>query len=172
MRFPALLFATLVFSAPAALADDAAPRAVFDALKRLAGDWKSTRPDSSTTVNYAVIANGSALVESWTMSPTRQSMTVYTLDGSRLIATHYCPQGNAPRLQFTHTDHAGNHHFVFFDGANLQDPSGSHEHAFRLRIDASGVLTRSEVYIRNGAIYDPNTDVADDVSFVRSQAHP
>ncbi|GMV28280.1 MAG: hypothetical protein AMXMBFR59_04050 [Rhodanobacteraceae bacterium] len=172
MRLPALLCAMLALSPTAARANDAAAHAVFDALKRLAGDWKSTRPDSNTVVHYAVIADGSALVESWTMSPTRQSMTVYTLDGDRLIATHYCPQGNAPRLQFSRTDEAGNHHFLFFDGANLQDTAGSHEHAFRLRIDESGTLTRSEVYIRNGATYDPDTDVADDASFVRSQAHP
>jgi hypothetical protein len=168
MKFPALLFTTfLLVPSSATLADDTTPRTVFEQLKTLTGDWKSTKPSSNTVVNYRVIANGTTLVESWTMSPTRQSMTVYTLDGERLIATHYCPQGNAPRLQFTQTDESGNHRFAFFDGANLQDPSGSHEHAFRLRIDATGTLTRNEVYIRNGATYDPKTDVAEDESFVR-----
>lgn len=166
MKRLSLLIAT-AFVLPAH-ADDTAPRAAFDGLKHLVGDWKSTKTGSSTTVNYRVIANGSTLIESWTMSPTRQSMTVYTLDGDRLIATHYCPQGNAPRLQLTRTDNDGAHHFLFFDGANLQDPAGSHEHAFRIRLDASGTLTRNEVYIRNGATFDPKTDVSEDESFART----
>jgi len=165
MKLLSLLIAT-AFVLPAH-ATETAPRAVFDGLKQLAGDWKSIKSGSATTVNYRVIANGSTLVESWTMSPTRQSMTVYTLDGPRLIATHYCPQGNAPRLQLTQTDDDGTHHFLFFDGANLQDPAGSHEHAFRIRLDASGTLTRNEVYIRNGATYDPKTDVSEDETFAR-----
>lgn len=167
MKRLSLLIAT-AFVLPAHAAE-VAPRAVFDSLKQLAGDWKSTKASSHTTVNYRVIANGSTLVESWTMSPTRQSMTVYTLDGDRLIATHYCPQGNAPRLQLTQTDDDGTHQFLFFDGANLQDPAGSHEHAFRIRLDASGMLTRNEVYLRNGATYDPKTDVSEDETFARRE---
>lgn len=150
-----------------ALAAESASGAIFEQLKSLAGDWRSTRNDSSTVVNYKVIASGSSLVETWTMSPTRQSMTVYTMDGERLIATHYCPQGNAPRLQFTHTDKDGAHHFLFLDGANLQDPTGSHEHAFWIMIDPSGALTRSETYIDNGATYNPELDKGDEASFIR-----
>ena len=41
-----------------------------------------------SSIEIWLVANESALVETWTMSPTRQSMTVYTLDGDRLLATH------------------------------------------------------------------------------------
>ena len=150
------------------LAAETTSQAAFEQLKSLAGDWRSTREGSATVVNYRMVANGTTLVETWTMSPTRQSMTVYTLDGDRLLATHYCPQGNAPRLQLTHTDAEGAHHFLFLDGANLQDPAGFHEHAFRIGVDASGTITRSETYIGNGAAYDPATDVGEDESFVRT----
>lgn len=129
---------------------------VFNELKALVGDWKSRNPGSTTTVNYRVIANGSSLVETWTMSPTRQSMTVYTLDGDELIATHYCPQGNAPRLKLASRDASGKSQFIFMDGANLQDALGSHEHAFWVRIDAADVVSRSETYIGNTEKYDPS----------------
>lgn len=142
-------------------------KVAFEQLKTLLGTWRSTDPKSQTVIETKLIANGSSLVETWTMSPTRQSMTVYTLDGDRLLATHYCPQGNAPRLAFTGTDASGAHHFMFVDGANLQDPAGSHEHAFWIRADASGTITRNETYIANGAKYDPEKDLGDTETFAR-----
>jgi hypothetical protein len=141
--------------------------AVFAALKALVGDWRSADAASATRVSYSLTANGTTLVESWTMSPTRQSLTVYTMDGERLLATHYCPQGNAPRMQLEETDESGAHRFEFVDGANLQDPQGHHEHAFWIRVDAPGRVTRSETYIRNDAKYDPAKDTGTSESFER-----
>jgi hypothetical protein len=101
------------------------------------------------------------------MSPISQSMTVYTMDGERILATHYCPQGNAPRLYLAKSDEDGTHHFEFLDGANLQNPGGFHEHAFWIRLDLPDSLTRSETYIANGSVYDPATDSGESESFVR-----
>ena len=168
MRLSILTIGVILSAQPhCTLAAESSPKAVFEQLKSLAGDWRSSKANSPTVVNYKVIANGTSLVETWMMSPTRTSMTVYTLDGERLIATHYCPQGNAPRLQLTHTDKDGAHHFAFVDGANLQDPSGFHEHAFWITFDATGTLTRSETYIGNGAAYNPQVDKGDEQSFTR-----
>lgn len=144
-------------------------KTAFEQLKTLVGTWRAAGPNSKTTVEVKLIANGSTLVETWTMSPTRQSMTVYTLDGDRLLATHYCPQGNAPRLVFSKTDASGAHHFEFLDGANLQNPAGSHEHAFWIRADASGTITRNETYIANGAKYDSEKDLGDTETFAREK---
>ncbi len=143
-------------------------RGVFDELSSLVGTWKST--SSNTVATYSTIANGSTLIETWTMSPTRQSMTVYTMDGDRLLATHYCPQGNAPRLRLVTTDKSNAHHFIFLDGANLQDPTGSHEHSFWVRLDTSGTLIRSETYVKNSAIYNSEQDQGGEESFVRIAA--
>ena len=43
---------------------------VFASLKTLVGDWRSTDPANATRVSYTLVANGSSIVESWTMSPT------------------------------------------------------------------------------------------------------
>jgi hypothetical protein len=170
MRLKALVVTCLLLSLPlASRADGAEAKAAFEQIKTLVGRWKTTDPKGQTSVEIKLIANGSAVVETWTMSPTRQSMTVYTLDGDRLLATHYCPQGNAPRLAFTRTDASGAHHFSFIDGANLQDPEGAHEHVFWIRRDASGTVTRNEVYIPNNRSYDPAKDTGSTATFTRDQ---
>ncbi len=159
----------LVSQCSIVLAIEAKPNQVFEQLKELVGDWRSSKAGSATTVNYKLIANGTSLIETWTMSPTRQSMTVYTLDGKKLIATHYCPQGNAPRLQLKHTDKNAKHHFEFFDGANLQDPSGHHEHAFWVQLNSPESMTRSETYIKNSDRYNPKSDLGEVETFIRSK---
>lgn len=142
----AVLAAALLFAPSISRAGDPPGPAVFEELKRLAGTWKSSDTDDPTRVEIKLIAHGSALVETWTMSPARQSMTVYTLDGDRLLATHYCPQGNAPRLAFTRTDSSGSHHFLFVDGSNLRAVrelsqafalAVPHEEAIRIRDDVA-----------------------------------
>ncbi len=150
-------------------AGDPPAAAVFEELKELVGNWKPAKPESRTRIEVKLIANGSALVETWTMSPDMQSMTVYMLDGDRLLVTHYCPQGNAPRLAYTSTDDSGAHHFQFVDGANLQNPDGSHEHALWLRKEPDGTLTRNETYISNDSVYDPKKDTGDTKRFVRAR---
>ena len=163
----ALVFLFLSFPSFATSAEKPSAKVVFEQLKTLVGDWKSAKPERSTTINVKLVANGSALVETWTMSPTRQSMTIYTLDGDRLIATHYCPQGNAPRLEWIGTKGEGTYQFEFLDGTNLQDPEGSHEHAFTMRFDSKDSWTRGETYIGNKARYDPKVDLPTEETFVR-----
>ena len=97
------LLALIVASASSATAQPAPyrPDQAFQALKSLVGAWQGrTEAGRTFLVSYRLTANDTVLVETWTMSPTRQSMTVYHMDGDGLIATHYCPQGNQPRLQY------------------------------------------------------------------------
>lgn len=89
------------------------------------------------------------------------------MDGDRIFATHYCPQGNAPRLALSRTSEDGTHHFEFLDGANLQKPDGSHEQAFWIRLESADTVVRSETYIANGAVYDPAKDQGSIESFKR-----
>ena len=170
MRLSTSCLAILLLLAPlTSYADGPPSKVAFEHLKGLIGNWKPTNPKDPTQIEIKLIASGSALVETWAMSPTRQSMTIYTLDGDRLLATHYCPQGNAPRLAYTKTDNSGAHHFQFLDGTNLQNPKASHEHALWIREETDGTLTRSETYIANGTSYDPAKDTGEIQTFVRAK---
>jgi hypothetical protein len=77
-------------------------------------------------------------------------MTVYHMDGEHLLATHYCPQGNQPRLQYREESSNERLHFVFRDATNLPDPRAAHQHEFWIRFHADGAFARSETYVENG----------------------
>lgn len=123
---------------------------IFNKISKLSGEWEGTYSNGNHhNVSYKLISNNTALVEIWTMSPSRKSMTIYTVDGDRLLASHFCPKGNQPRLILTEHDSDNEFQFSFLDGVNLHDPNGSHQHSFWLRIESSKSFTRSETYISN-----------------------
>jgi hypothetical protein len=127
------------------------PEQAFTRLRSLVGDWQGvTEGGRQFLVSYRLTANGTVLVESWTMSPTRQSMTVYHMDGAALIATHYCPQGNQPRLEYREASSNERLHFTFRDATNLPDTNVGHQHGFWIRFHADGSFARNETYVENG----------------------
>jgi hypothetical protein len=165
--FNAILLSTLSTLSPLLSAKDHLAAAAFSSLKSLVGDWQGRDGDRVVSVSYRLTANDSALVETWTMSPTRESMTIYTLDGERLIATHYCPQGNQPRLLLRRQDADGKLQFQFLDGTGMQDKTASHQHAMWIKIDSTDGFTRSETYIQNGAKFDPAKPSDEIIHFAR-----
>lgn len=120
--------------------------AAFARLQALAGNWRGRRPDGREIgVSYRLSAGGTVLVETWALGPGRESLTLYHMDGVALVASHYCPQGNQPRLAMVRA--AGNRmDFAFRDATGL-DPGEAYQHDFWIEIGADGAITRSETYV-------------------------
>ncbi|RJS18359.1 hypothetical protein DRW03_24835 [Corallococcus sp. H22C18031201] len=124
----------------------------FHQLTTLVGTWEGTFEDSRThSVTYRLTAGGTTLVETWTLAPGRESLTLYHLDGDALVADHYCPQGNTPRLQLEKGSSADKLSFIFRDGTNLQVKDKSHQHAFWMTLRGKDSFIRSETYVKNGS---------------------
>ena len=124
----------------------------FKQLSSLVGAWEGKFEDGRPhSVSYRLTAGGTVLVETWTLGPGRESMTLYHMDGETLVADHYCPQGNQPRLQLAKSEDADKLSFVFRDGANLQVKGKSHQHAFWIKLNGQNSFERSETYIENGS---------------------
>lgn len=63
------------------------------------GRWIATTADgASVPVEFHLIAGGSAMLETFGRAG-HQTATTYHADGPGLVATHYCAQGNQPRLR-------------------------------------------------------------------------
>ncbi len=82
----------------------AAPKsnAAFEKLKSLAGTWNAnmmTADGQKTSVEYRVSAAGNVVMETQFRGTDHEMITMYTVDGDDVLATHYCSAGNQPLLK-------------------------------------------------------------------------
>ena len=69
----------------------------FEHLTSLVGEWKGAQDGTEIKLTYTLTAAGSALMEEFRAGNTVM-MTMFTVDGDHLIATHYCSAGNQPQM--------------------------------------------------------------------------
>jgi hypothetical protein len=131
MNIRLLLTAALI--AAGLHAGDAA--SAFERIKGLAGSWEGTTKAGKAHLTYEVVSGGNAVLEREAVEGMPPMLTVYYLDGDRLLLTHYCMAGNEPRMQARHFDSAnGELKFEFLDATNLSSPAAGHMHDATLRI--------------------------------------
>jgi hypothetical protein len=96
--FAQILLATTVISNEISRPSRSA--AAFQQLATLAGEWEGIQDGERISVTYTVTANGSALMEQDkpASAPAMVMITMFTVDGDRLIATHYCSARNQPHM--------------------------------------------------------------------------
>ena len=133
-------------SPPPSAEQNAAAAAAFKQLSALVGTWRNAgEPNSPLRIRFFLTAGGTTLVESWERAGAPHSLTLYHRDGGALVATHYCPQGNQPRLVFSAA--GPNLHFTFRDATDL-DAGESHLHNLSFNLMDPARPVRSEIYLR------------------------
>lgn len=98
-------------------------------LKSLAGSWNGRNTMGTTMrVSFHVTSGGSAVLsEVQTGRPHPENMiSMFHLDGDRLLATHYCTAGNQPRMAGTASADGKTITFDFVDATNLRDLDDGH----------------------------------------------
>jgi hypothetical protein len=142
-------------------ADSAAPagegveaRQVFQRLQGLAGEWRgrSTKgwTDRSTV---RLIAGGSVVVATseFEAHPNETMMTMYHLDGDRMMLTHYCMAKNQPRLEMTSFADGGRKvAFTFRDATNLPSPDKGHMHGVVFEFQDADHFTSRWSFFKDG----------------------
>jgi hypothetical protein len=93
---------------PKAPAPKSEAQTSFDVMKTLAGDWEgpvTTVPQAAEVegklarFSLRVTSMGNALVHELSIAGRRDHpVTMFYLDGDRLLLTHYCDAGNRPRM--------------------------------------------------------------------------
>jgi hypothetical protein len=113
-----------VFIASAAFAASAAQQS-FDQLKALAGTWETKTADGQTAqVIYRVTSNGSAIMSE--IKGKEDMISMFNLDGDRVLLTHYCAAGNQPRMVASSSPDGKTFTFDFLDATNLASPETGH----------------------------------------------
>jgi hypothetical protein len=128
----------------------AAPATDFSRLTSIAGEWQSTGAKGKPlVVTYRLISAETVLVETYGAGSGHETMTVFHPDQARVLATHYCAQGNQPRLALQ-TASPTRWVFAFQDATNLPDASASHLVRLELALTEAGHLVRTETYLEKG----------------------
>ena len=111
--FPALLICLLVtMGCVTAVAQTTTPpknaaapsdaQKMFDTMKNLAGSWQGTIMGISINVTIRVASSGTAILHEATTDggrPPNHEITMFYVEGDRLLATHYCDGGNRARFE-------------------------------------------------------------------------
>lgn len=84
----------------ASKATDAQREQLLGRFCSLAGTWEATAPDGSKDETvFTVCSQGSALREVMFPGKPYEMTNVYHMDGPTLLMTHYCAEGNQPRMR-------------------------------------------------------------------------
>ena len=117
-------------------------REAIGRIKALVGTWDGhvATPDGPPgTVRYELTGGGNSVIERLFAGSDHEMMTVYHLDGERLLATHYCAMGNQPVMKLENAT-ASELSFGFAGGTNMDASKDVHIHSGRLRFLGDGQL--------------------------------
>jgi hypothetical protein len=137
MKLHQIALATLIvlFSACIVMAETDAHK-TFDQLKGLEGKWVGKNSQGQTLeVTFRSTAGGSALMSEIHGHGPENMVTMFHMDGDRLLMTHYCGAGNQPRMKVITSD-AKSVSFEFFDGTNIGVGDGHMQHLTLTQPDA------------------------------------
>jgi hypothetical protein len=131
----AVLVVVIVLSASLVGAQSDA-RKSFDQLKGLEGNWAGTNQQGQPIqVTFRTTAGGSALMSEILGHGPENMISMFHMDGDRLLMTHYCGAGNQPRMKVISSD-AKSVSFEFFDGTNIGPGDGHMQHVTFTQPDA------------------------------------
>jgi hypothetical protein len=83
--------------------------------------------------------------------PNETMMTMYHLDGDRLMLTHYCMAKNQPRLEMTSLAEGGRKAaFTFRDATNLPSQDKGHMHGVVFEFEDEDHFTSRWSFFKNG----------------------
>src|SRR5271163_2997123 len=118
---------TVVLSAAFVAAESDAQKS-FGMLRALEGNWSGTNQQGQPVeVSFRMTAGGSALMSEIHGHGPENMITMFHMDGDRLLMTHYCGAGNQPRMKVVASD-AKSVSFEFVDGTNIGPGDGHMQH--------------------------------------------
>jgi uncharacterized protein YceK len=91
---------------------------MFDNMKTMAGSWQGTIMDIPIILTIRVTSSGTAILhEAHTekAGPPKHEITMFYMEGDRLLATHYCDAGNRARFEGKMSPDGKTSEFGFLD---------------------------------------------------------
>jgi hypothetical protein len=132
-------------------ADKTKSEEAFGRLASLKGEWAGEAFGVKTTLIYTLTANGSALMEQCRPEKGPEMITMFTVDGDRLIATHYCSAKNQPQMATSAvTDAQKPLVFSLVRVTGLKSPDDFHNTGLTVILEDNDHLTQEWSYQSKG----------------------
>ncbi len=121
----------------------------FEKMKTLVGSWEGTVASGIQSADFQLIANSSVIMSRLSGGMPHDMHTMFHLDGSDLMATHYCAMRNQPRFVLVSAGDANKLVFEFKDGTNIK-PGEVHMNRVVFIIDGANHHVEEWTYVANG----------------------
>jgi hypothetical protein len=148
-----ILIATAAFAlpqmpAPKITGPQSDAQKAFEKMKTLAGSWQGRIGGLSTQVTIRVTSGGGAIMHDASMASTNK-ITMFYLEGDRLLLTHYGGEGNRPRFEGKLTPDGKSIEFTFLDVAGGTQ-RGLMKHMMFTIVDANNHTVEVTYILPNG----------------------
>ena len=151
LLFSAVGMMALVAGAASLAADKTKSEEAFDRLASLKGEWEGQQDGVKISLVYTLTANGSALMEEFRPESGPVMVTMFTVDGDHLIATHYCSAKNQPQMVTSAiTDAQKPLAFLLARITGLKSPADWHNTGLTVIQEDSDHLTQEWTYQSKG----------------------
>ena len=151
LLFSAVGMMALVAAAASLAADKTKSEEAFDRLASLKGEWEGQQDGVKINLIYTLTANGSALMEEFRPERGPVMITMFTVDGDHLIATHYCSTKNQPQMvTSTITDAQKPMAFSLARITGLKSPDDFHNTGLTVIQEDNDHLTQEWTYQSKG----------------------
>ena len=153
---PFLLAATLVLAIPTwaepAPGENSQSAAAFKQLISLVGEWEAIQEGVPVKETYTLTAKGSVLMSETKPAGSEPMITMFTVDGDHLIATHYCVAGNQPQMvtQSIGDLEKGGLTFSFARVTGMKTPEDWHNTDLTVKLDDKDHMTQRWNYLYKG----------------------
>jgi hypothetical protein len=125
--------------------------AAFKQLASLAGEWEGVQDGVPIKETYTLTTNGSALMVQTKPGDEPVMITMFTVDGDHLIATHYCSAGNQPQMETgTIVDPEKPLTFSLVRVSGMKTPDDWHNTGLTVTQDDKDRMTQRWTYLYKG----------------------
>jgi hypothetical protein len=133
-------------------------RSSFEKLKTLQGTWTGKNTQGQPLqVLFRTTSGGSAILSE--IEGKEDMITMFHMDGDRLMMTHYCGSGNQPRMVAKVSPDGKTFTFDFLDATNLDSPTPGHMHRMVLTVIDENHHTEDWTFIQGGERLNEHFDL-------------
>ena len=132
--------------------EQSSPTLAFERLASLAGAWKGVQDGTEFRVTYTLTANDSVVMEEFRPRNEPAMVTMFSVDGDRLLATHYCAAKNQPQMATGAIADPSPKSLAFslLRVTGLRSPDDWHNTGLVLTIDDRDHVTQEWTYLYRG----------------------